>query len=281
MGTCIQNVDTRTEVAELVKLDQYIDLVIPRGSNALVRSIKEASQIPVLGHADGLCTVYVDEHADLEKAVRICVDSKTQYAAACNAMETLLVHENIKSDFLSHLAGALSVHSDILFKADSTCLPLLPAAATKAADDADFDEEFLCHTMAVRAVSSVQEAIQHINKHGSHHTDAIVTENAATAELFLQLVDSAGVFHNASTRFADGFRFGFGAEVGISTNRIHARGPVGLEGLVIYKYRLYGDGHTVRDFSGEEPPRQYTHEKIEGISNVENIKNEYPFQKDA
>jgi glutamate-5-semialdehyde dehydrogenase len=268
---CIQGVDSRTGVNDLLKFDKYIDLVIPRGSNALVRSIKDNSRIPVLGHADGICAVYVDEHADLEKAVRIAVDSKTQYCAACNAMETLLVHEKVVSEFLPRYAAGLAAHSAVKFKADAACLPHLPAELTEPVQDEDYDEEFLCHTMAVKAVSSVNEAIEHINAHGSHHTDAVVTENPKVAEEFLRRVDSAGCFHNASTRFADGFRFGFGAEVGISTNRVHARGPVGLEGLVIYKYRMYGSGHTVTDFSGASPARQFRHERIEGMSRVEDL----------
>lgn len=268
---CIQRVDSRADVAELLKLEQHIDLVIPRGSNELVRSIKDVSRIPVLGHADGICAVYVDEHADLEKAVKICVDSKTQYAAACNSMETLLVHEKVAASFLPRLAEALSSHQDVRYKADEACRPHLPAAVTELAEEADFFEEFLCHTMAVRAVPSVDAAIQHINSHGSHHTDAIVTEDRAVAEQFLRTVDSAGTFHNASTRFADGFRFGFGAEVGISTNRVHARGPVGLEGLVIYRYRLYGDGHVVGEFSGKQPSRHYVHEPIQGVSQLSEI----------
>lgn len=269
---CIQGIDTRTEVAELLKQDKYIDLVIPRGSNELVRSIKDASRIPVLGHADGICAVYVDRLADLEKAVKICVDSKTQYAAACNAMETLLIHKEVIADFLPRLADALASTSGVRFKADESCLPHLPADVAEAACEADFYEEFMCHTMAVRAVSSLDAAIEHINGHGSHHTDCIVTEDRAAAEKFLQSIDSAGVFHNASTRFADGFRFGFGAEVGISTNRIHARGPVGLEGLVIYKYRLYGDGHVVADFAGNTPKRSFVHEAL-GVTRVDNIPN--------
>jgi glutamate-5-semialdehyde dehydrogenase len=237
-------------------------LVIPRGSNALVRSIKDASRIPVLGHADGICSVYVDEHADLEKAVKICVDSKTQYSAACNSMETLLVHNRVKEAFLPRLAEALKPFEGGRFRADAACLQHLPAEMSQEASEGDFDEEFLNLTMAVRAVPSAEAAIAHINAHGSHHTDSIVTENSEVAEAFLRQVDSAGAFHNASTRFADGFRYGFGAEVGISTNRIHARGPVGLEGLVIHKYRLYGDGHTVKDFSGKEPQRRFLHRPL-------------------
>merc|ERR1740121_1612145 len=231
----------------------------------------DASRIPVLGHADGICSVYVDEHADVQKAVNICVDSKTQYSAACNAMETLLVHDKVKDDFLPRLGKVLTGHKGVQFRADPACALLLPADITKAATDADFDEEFLCLTMAVRVVPSVDAAIEHINQHGSRHTDTIVTEDRAVAEAFLRRVDSAGVFHNASTRFADGFRFGFGAEVGISTNRVHARGPVGLEGLVIYKYRLYGDGHTVAEFGGSEPKRRFAHERLQGATCVDDI----------
>jgi len=268
---CIQGVHSRTAVADLLKLDQYIDLVIPRGSNALVRSIKDNTRIPVLGHADGICAVYVDERADLEKAVKVVVDSKTQYCAACNSMETLLVHERIAADFLPRLGAAMAEHAGARFKADPASLPLLPPDLTEPAAEADFDEEFLCLTMAVRTVPSLDVAVAHINEHGSQHTDCIVTEDKECAESFLRRVDSAGVFHNASTRFADGFRFGFGAEVGISTNRIHARGPVGLEGLVIYKYRLYGDGHTVGEFGGPEPKRRFTHERLPCPPRIEEV----------
>lgn len=263
---CIQGVDTRTEVSELLKQDKYIDLVIPRGSNELVRSIKDASRIPVLGHADGICAVYVDKQANLEKAVKVVVDSKTQYCAACNSMETLLVHEEVCKEFLPKLADALASKEDVRYKACESCLPLLPKSLTEPVQEEDFDTEFLCHTMAVKAVSSVDEAIGHINSHSSGHTESVVTEDPTCAETFLRRVDSAGVYHNCSTRFADGFRYGFGAEVGISTNRIHARGPVGLEGLVIHKYRLYGNGHTAADFAGAEPSRSYIHKRIEGVA---------------
>lgn len=268
---CIQGVDTRTEVSELLKCDKDIDLVIPRGSNQLVRSIKDNTRIPVLGHADGICAVYVDEHADLDKAIKICVDSKTQYCAACNSMETLLVHEKVAAEFLPRLGSALEGVDGVRFKADAATLPHLPGACSEAVVDADFDEEFLSHTMAVRAVPSADAAIDHINCHGSQHTDCVVTEDAGVAEGFMRRVDSAGVYHNASTRFADGFRYGFGAEVGISTNRVHARGPVGLEGLVIHKYRLYGDGHTVAEFGGAEPKRRFAHERLQGATCVDDI----------
>eukprot|EP00441_Pelagodinium_beii_P044324 CAMPEP_0197629628 /NCGR_PEP_ID=MMETSP1338-20131121/7401_1 /TAXON_ID=43686 ORGANISM="Pelagodinium beii, Strain RCC1491" /NCGR_SAMPLE_ID=MMETSP1338 /ASSEMBLY_ACC=CAM_ASM_000754 /LENGTH=453 /DNA_ID=CAMNT_0043200699 /DNA_START=51 /DNA_END=1409 /DNA_ORIENTATION=+ len=268
---CIQGVDTRTAVADLLKQDKYIDLVIPRGSNELVRSIKDASRISVLGHADGICSVYVDEFADLDKAVKICVDSKTNYCAACNSMETLLVHRKVITRFLPKLASGLSTKEGVRFKADSACLPHLPKDKSEPSCQADFDTEFLCHTMAVKAVDSVNEAIEHINSHGSGHTDGVVTEDAKVAETFMSRVDSAGVYHNASTRFADGFRYGFGAEVGISTNRIHARGPVGLEGLTIHKYRLYGCGHTAGGFAGPSPEHRFLHQRIEQVNRAEDI----------
>ncbi|CAE7862319.1 proA [Symbiodinium necroappetens] len=268
---CIQGVDTRTEVAELLKQDKYIDLVIPRGSNELVRSIKDASRIPVMGHADGICAVYVDSKADLEKAVKIVVDSKTHYCAACNSMETLLVHEDVCASFLPKLAVALEAKDDVHYKADPKCLPHLPVALSEPVTEDDFDTEFLCHTMAVKAVTSAQEAIDHINSHSSGHTESIVTEDPMIAEAFLSRIDSAGVYHNCSTRFADGFRYGFGAEVGISTNRIHARGPVGLEGLVIHKYRMYGDGHTVTGFAGTTPEHAFVHSPVPGVARVDDI----------
>ncbi|CEL91764.1 unnamed protein product [Vitrella brassicaformis CCMP3155] len=243
-ATSVQLVDTREEVTSLLQCDKDIDLVIPRGSNALVRSIKDSTRIPVLGHADGLCAVYVDEECDLQQAVSIVEDSKMNYCSACNALETLLVHQKVAASFLPLLSERLAAHS-VQYKADTRSLPHLSAQCTQPATQEDFHTEFLEPTMAVKVVDSAQEAIGHINAHGSHHTDCIVTSNSQTAETFLQFVDSAGVYHNASTRFADGFRYGFGAEVGISTNRIHSRGPVGLEGLVIHKYRLYGRGHVV------------------------------------
>jgi len=268
---CIQGVSTRTEIGELLKQDRYIDLVIPRGSNELVRSIKDASRIPVLGHADGICAVYVHEDADLEKAVKIVVDSKTNYCAACNSMETLLVNEKVVSKFLPMLATGLSTKDDVHYKADQICLPFLPPDKTEPATEADFNEEFMCHTMAVKSVDTLEAAIEHINEHSSGHTESIVTEDAQAAETFMSRIDSAGVYHNASTRFADGFRYGFGAEVGISTNRIHARGPVGLEGLTIHKYRLYGNGHTAAGFGGDSPAHTFMHQRIPGISRTDDI----------
>ena len=256
----VQLVSTREEVREMLDLDRWIDLIIPRGSNELVQSIQEATRIPVLGHADGICSVYLDRDADIEKAVAVSVDAKTHYPAACNACETLLVHRDRLDDLLPAVGAAL-VEAGVELRADEEASARLEASAAAAED---YDTEFLDKVLAVKTVSSLQEALEHINLHGSHHTDAIVTEDAGAAEYFLSRVDSAGVFHNASTRFADGFRFGLGAEVGISTNKTHARGPVGLEGLVIYKYRLYGAGHVAADYDpggssflheGIDPPK--------------------------
>lgn len=244
-GGCLFQVEAHSQVDELLACDRDVDLLIPRGSNAFVRHIMDNTRIPVMGHADGICHVYVDAAADLRKAVRICVDAKVQYAAACNAAETLLVHRDVAGDFLPLLADAYRAAGVELRGTDEVraivgCVP---------ATDADWDREYLSLVISAKLVGGVDEAIDHINRHGSHHTDAIVTEDDAVAERFMQLVDSAGVYQNASTRFADGFRYGFGAEVGISTGKLHARGPVGLDGLVTYKYRLRGSGQVVADYA--------------------------------
>lgn len=257
----VQNLTTREEVRAMLDLDQWIDLVIPRGSNELVRSIMDNTRIPVLGHADGICAVYVDRQADLDKAVRVVVDSKTQYPAVCNATETLLVHVDVAQTFLPALGAKLD-ELGVEAHADDRAGKHL--ASAKAATEEDWKSEYLDLVLAVRVVDSLEEAVDHINHYGSHHTDAIVTEDSNAADFFFARVDSAGVYHNASTRFADGFRYGFGAEVGVSTCKTHARGPVGLEGLVIYKYRLLGDGHRVADYGPGK--RSFTHEPIEGQS---------------
>jgi len=236
----VQLISTREEIAELLKMDDLISLVIPRGSNEMVRSIQQSTKIPVLGHADGVCHVYVDEFADTEKAARIAVDAKAQYPAVCNAAETLLVH--------SRFAGREQV------------LEALRKAGVELRDS-EFGSEYLDLIMNVKIVDSLDEAISHIHKYGSAHTDAIVTENKQNAQRFLNEVDSAGVYWNASTRFADGFRYGFGAEVGVSTNKTHARGPVGVDGLLIYKYQLIGDGHIVASYTGENA-RPFLHRKL-------------------
>lgn len=249
--------ETRAEVSEMLKLDEYIDLIIPRGSNEFVRYIMDNSRIPVMGHADGICHCYVDESAGLDMAVNIVVDSKTQYVAVCNATETLLVHEKIAAGFLPVLKEALE-HKQVEICGCPRVREIIPVAP---ADEADWKTEYLDYKLSIKVVNDVDEAIEHINKYGSGHTDSIVTESGENAARFMSLVDSGNVFWNCSTRFSDGFRYGFGAEVGISTSKIHARGPVGLEGLVIYKYKLIGKGHIVADYSNRV--KTFKHNKLD------------------
>ncbi|KAK9470453.1 gamma-glutamyl phosphate reductase [Dipodascopsis tothii] len=250
----IQLIETRQDVAALLSQDEHIDLVIPRGSNELVRNIKDNTKIPVLGHADGRCSAYVHPDADVDMAARVVVDSKTNYVAACNALECLLVNRACLASLLPPIAQAL-LAAGVELRVTPEIRAALAAAgldgpAVSDAVDADFSTEFLSMTIAVKAVDSVAEAILHINSHSSKHTDTILTADEAVAEQFMAGVDSSSVFWNASTRFADGFRFGFGAEVGISTSKIHARGPVGLDGLVCYQYRLMGTGQVCGDYAG-------------------------------
>ena len=253
----IQLLETRQDVAEMLALDESIDLIVPRGSNEFVRHIMANTNIPVLGHADGICHVYVAADADLEMATRIAVDSKCQYVAVCNAAETLLVDEKIADQFLPVAKAALE---------ESGCR-LKGCARTRAvidcepADDDDWATEYLDLLLSIKVVDGLDDAIEHINRYGSGHTDAIVTADKDAAESFMALVDSADVFWNCSTRFSDGYRYGLGAEVGISTNKIHARGPVGLDGLVIYKWKLLGKGQIVADYTGPNP-RKFTHKKL-------------------
>ncbi len=242
---CMFQVEAREDIGKLLACDSSVDLLIPRGSNSFVRYIMDNTRIPVMGHSDGICHIYVDGAADIEKAVRICVDAKVQYTAACNAVETILVQRSAAGTLLPPLVAALKdagveVRGSDEVRAIADCAP---------ATDADWDTEYLALIVSIKLVEDVDEAIAHINAHGSHHTDAIITEDGPTAEHFMQLVDSAGVYQNCSTRFADGFRYGFGAEVGISTSKLHARGSVGLEGLVTYKYRIYGSGQIVGDYA--------------------------------
>jgi glutamate-5-semialdehyde dehydrogenase len=251
----VQMVETREDVNALLQLDEYIDLFVPRGSNAFVRYIQEHTRVPVLGHAEGLCHAYVDQDANLDRAVAICYDAKVQYPAVCNAIETVLVHRRIAAAFLPRLADAYAA-AGVQMRGCAATRAILPQVVEATA--ADWDTEYLDLIVAIRVVDSIDEAIAHINRHGSGHTDTIITEDAAAAAQFLDQVDAATVMHNASTRFADGFRFGKGAEVGISTNKTHARGPVGLEGLVIYKYRLIGQGHVVADYVGPQA-KPFTH----------------------
>lgn len=248
---------TRDDVSEMLRLDEYIDLIIPRGSNKMVKYIQENTKIPVLGHADGICHIYIDESADLNKVIPICIDAKCQYPSACNAVETILINNSQLATILPPLCQALQ-DNGVKIKADNNCLKLCPELS--AADETDWKTEYSDKIVSIKTVESLDEAISHINKFGSGHTDCIITQNEQNADKFMRLVDSAGVFKNASTRFSDGFRYGFGAEVGISTNKTHARGPVGLEGLTIYKYKLFGNGDIVADFCNEK--RKYTHKML-------------------
>ncbi len=240
-------VEGRQSVEELLGYPEYVDLVIPRGSNQMVRSIMNATRIPVLGHAEGVCHLYVHSDADVESAVALAIDSKSQYPAACNSIETLLVDESVAPGFFP-LFGEAAREAEIRLKGCGKTRSFLPDV--ESASDADWGVEFGDKTLAVRVTGSMDEAIRHINRYGSHHTDSIATRSSEAGERFLRAVDSASVLVNASTRFADGYRYGLGAEIGISTARTHARGPVGVEGLVIYKYKLRGQGHVVRDYVG-------------------------------
>jgi len=238
--------EVRSDVSELLSCYEYVDLLIPRGSNSFVKYIMDNTNIPVMGHADGICHTYVDEDFDLDKSIRILVDAKTQYPSACNTTETILVHKNAVDKLFPRLNKAFNdakikvfAHKNIIDKFDNA----IPAT------DNSFHTEYLEKTVNVKTVDNIDEAINHINTYGSHHTDAIITNIDSNADYFMNRVDSANVYKNCSTRFADGFRYGFGAEVGISTGKLHARGPVGLEGLCTYKYKLYGNGDIVADYA--------------------------------
>lgn len=254
-------IKTREEVSQLVKLSQFIDLIIPRGSASLIHHIQENSRVPVLAHADGVCHVYLDELADSEKSREIVIDAKTQYPAVCNAMETLLVHKDFSDSVLVEILNQLQEAQVELRVCERTSDRLSNASIqlTNAVPD-DWSTEYNDLILSIKTVDSLENAINHINQYGSQHTDAIVTEDRQRAEKFMNEVDAASVFWNASTRFADGFRYGFGAEVGISTSKTHARGPVGLDGLVIYKYKLYGDGAGVARYG--KNGKKYLHEPI-------------------
>lgn len=237
----LTQVFTREDVAEMLKQDNYIDLIIPRGGNSLVKFVKENTKIPVLGHADGICHIFIDKSADYDKAERIVIDAKTQYPSACNSVETLLIHKDFsKKEYLLNVLRNADI--ELIFTPES------------------WHKEYSDKILAVKEVSSLEEAIEHINKYSSGHTDSIITESRENAEIFMNTVDSAGVYHNVSTRFADGFRYGFGAEVGISTNKTHARGPVGLEGLTIYKYKIQGNGDIVKDYV--EGKKKFNHKNL-------------------
>ncbi len=251
----------REDVAAMLTADGLVDLIIPRGSNAFVRHIQQNTTIPVLGHAEGLCHVYIDESADPAMARRLAVDSKVQYPAACNAAETILVHVAIAPAVVADLVADLA-SAGVEVRGDDRVRALSGKTAVAAATEADWSTEYGDLVVSIRIVDSLDEAIEHIATYGSGHTDVIVTESRDAFERFFRDVDSAGVFWNASSRFADGFRYGFGAEVGIATGKLHPRGPVGLDGLVTYKYKLVGHGHVVADYGGAGG-RRFTHRPIE------------------
>ena len=242
---CLLQAEQHNEISELLMCDRDVDLLIPRGSNAFVRYIMDNTKIPVMGHADGICHIYADKDCDITKALPIIVDAKCQYTAACNAVETLLVDRSIAGTFLPKVRKALE-DAGVKIRGTKEVSEIIPC---EIMGEDDFRTEYLELIISVKLVDGVKEAVDHINRFGSHHTDAILTENPETAEYFMQMVDSAGVYQNCSTRFADGFRYGFGAEVGISTSKIHARGPVGLEGLMTYKYRINECGQIVGDYA--------------------------------
>ena len=242
---CLVHAELHNEIDELLSCDRDIDLLIPRGSNKFVRYIMENTKIPVMGHSSGICHIYLDKDCDLKKAIPVITDAKIQYAAACNAVETLLVNRETAKESLPEIAKALS-DKGVKLRGTQEVSELIACEVMK---EEEFDTEYNDLIISIKLVDDVKEAVEHINKYGSHHTDCILTENNEAAEYFLNLVDSAGVYHNCSTRFADGYRYGFGAEVGISTGKLHARGPVGLEGLVTYKYKLIGNGQIVGDYA--------------------------------
>ncbi|MBW1801171.1 MAG: glutamate-5-semialdehyde dehydrogenase, partial [Deltaproteobacteria bacterium] len=255
--------ETRADVNDMLKMDDDIDLLIPRGSNEFVKFIMEHSNIPVLGHADGICHVYVDADADISMARKITTDAKCQYTAVCNAAETLLVHDEIAKQFLPLLYEDLSARNVEL----RGCPKTASIIACRPALEEDWRTEYLDAILSIKVVSGTDEAVDHINAYGSGHTDTIVTKNLWMAKRFLERVDSGNVFWNCSTRFSDGYRYGLGAEVGIGTSKIHARGPVGLEGLLIYKWMLKGHGHTVAEYA--DGTHKFTHRKLNKAFSVD------------
>jgi glutamate-5-semialdehyde dehydrogenase len=275
----VQLLTTRSETTELLKLDRYVDLIIPRGSNEFVKYVQDNTRIPVLGHADGICHLYIDREADFDLAIEIAIDSKTQYPAACNAIETLLIHQSIALKILPLIIDKFQ-DCGVEIRLDNTGYQLLNEAVSKLeravandwsvnfigedienvvrATEQDWATEYSDLILAIKIVPDLESAITHIDTYGSRHTDCIVTKNFTTAQIFIDRVDAANVFHNCSTRFSDGFRYGFGAEVGISTQKMPPRGPVGLEGLITYKYQMTGDGHIVATYTGDRA-KPFTH----------------------
>ena len=255
-----QLLERREDVTGMLKLDKYIDLIIPRGSNEFVRFVQSNTKIPVLGHSDGICHAYVDKSYDEKKALDVCFDAKVQYPAVCNAIETLLVHEKSAKKFLPKI-GKMYKEAKVEMRCCPVSYEILKDLKVKKAKEKDWSTEYNDLIISIKIVRSIEEALDHINKYGSHHTDAIITSDKKAGEYFLNFVDSSSVMLNASTRFADGFRYGKGAEIGISTGKIHARGPTGMEGMLIYKYKLIGNGHKVSDYVGKNA-KPYTHKKL-------------------
>ena len=256
-----QLLEKREDVTEMLKLDKYIDLIIPRGSNEFVKFVQSNTKIPVLGHSEGICHAYVDNNYDEKKALDVCFDAKTQYPAVCNAIETLLVHDKSAKEFLPKI-GKMYKDSGVEMRCCDQSFEILKDLNVKRVSEEDWSTEYNDMIISIKVVNSIEEAVSHINKYGSHHTDVIITEAKQSADYFLNFVDSSSVMLNASTRFADGFRYGKGAEIGISTGKIHARGPTGMEGMLIYKYILIGNGHKVSDYVGKNA-KSYTHKKID------------------
>ena len=246
---------SREDIKNILSMEKYIVLIIPRGSNDLVQYIKANTNIPVLGHADGICHLYIDESANIENALKICLDSKAQYPSACNSIETILINKNIANEFLKKLYS-LFKENEIKMNGDEEVKKILSDIGIVK----DWHKEYGDKEVSLKIVDNVEEAYKHINKYSSHHTDSIISENKENIEKFMTFVDSANVYSNVSTRFSDGFRYGFGAEVGISTNKTHARGPVGLEGLTIYKYKLFGDYQIVDDYVSHKS--SFKHKRI-------------------
>jgi glutamate-5-semialdehyde dehydrogenase len=250
---------TRTDVMELLTRERDVDLIVPRGSQAFVRMIAQQSRIPVLGHGEGICHVYIDRQADIDKALRIVLDSKTQYPAACNAVETVLVHQELAKAFMPRMVDKLR-GAGVAVRGCTRSMALAGSPEIARATDADWETEYSDLVLSVKVVADIDEATTHIDRYGSRHTETIVTEDREAAQRFMEDIDAAGVYHNASTRFADGYRYGLGAEVGISTSKLHARGPVGLDGLTTYKYKLFGEGQIVAEYASGE--KQFHHRRI-------------------
>ncbi|MHC3438042.1 glutamate-5-semialdehyde dehydrogenase [Natrialbaceae archaeon A-gly3] len=264
-----QQIEAREDVTAMLEMDDSIDLLMPRGSSEFVSYIQDNTSIPVLGHTEGICHVFVDREADLEMATDIAFDAKVQYPAVCNAVETLLVHEDVAADFLPGMVERYE-EAGVELRGDEATREVVDVGAATAED---WDTEYGDLELSIAVVDSLSAAMDHITTHGSKHTESIVTEDDDRAGRFMRGLDSASVYHNASTRFADGYRYGLGAEVGISTGKIHARGPVGLEGLTTYKYHLEGDGHLVATYAGEDA-KPYLHEEFDGEWTPENSSGE-------